>query len=66
MGSRAHPEPPGTGVTAGYSHGYPLEQKRELLGKWVAHVEELVQPPPSVTAENVVALARRERRSRSG
>jgi integrase len=24
----------GSGVTAGYSHSYPLGRKRELLGKW--------------------------------
>jgi hypothetical protein len=23
-----------SGVTAGYSHGYPLDRKRELLEKW--------------------------------
>jgi integrase len=33
-----------SGVTAGYSHGYPLELKRQLLDKWAAHVEQLVQP----------------------
>jgi hypothetical protein len=32
------------GVTAGYSHGYPLELKRQLLQKWADHVEALVQP----------------------
>jgi hypothetical protein len=31
-------------VTAGYSHGYPLELKRQLLSKWADHVERLVQP----------------------
>ena len=31
-------------VTAGYSHGYPLELKRELLSKWAGHVEDVVQP----------------------
>jgi hypothetical protein len=31
-------------VTAGYSHGYPLELKRQLLDKWAAHIEQLVQP----------------------
>jgi integrase len=31
-------------VSAGYSHGYPLELKRELLTKWAEHVEQLVQP----------------------
>ena len=35
----------GTGsVTAGYSHGYPLELKAALLTKWADHVEGLVQP----------------------
>ena len=35
----------GTGsVTAGYSHGYPLELKATLLTKWADHVEGLVQP----------------------
>jgi integrase len=35
----------GTGsVTAGYSHGYPLKLKMELLTKWSDHVENLVQP----------------------
>ena len=29
-------------VTAGYSHGYPLELKRALLTKWAHHVEQLV------------------------
>ena len=32
----------GSGVTAGYSHGYPLELKRTLLEKWADHVEDLV------------------------
>ncbi|QPC43889.1 integrase family protein [Kaustia mangrovi] len=31
-----------SGVTAGYSHGYPLELKRNLLTKWAKHVEGLV------------------------
>jgi hypothetical protein len=31
-------------VTAGYSHGYPLDLKRTLLTKWADHVERLVQP----------------------
>jgi integrase len=31
-------------VTAGYSHGYPLDLKRQLLSKWADHVERLVQP----------------------
>lgn len=29
-------------VTAGYSHGYPLELKRSLLEKWAGHVREIV------------------------
>jgi integrase len=31
-------------VTAGYSHGYPLELKRSLLCKWADHVRLLVEP----------------------
>ena len=31
-------------VTAGYSHGYPLDLKRQLLCKWADHVEALIQP----------------------
>jgi integrase len=47
----------GASVTAGYSHGHPRDLKRELLGKWAAHVEGLVQPPPVVVADRkVVAL----------
>jgi len=33
-----------SGVTAGYSHGYPRDRKFELLTKWADHVERLVQP----------------------
>jgi integrase len=33
-----------TGVTAGYSHGYPLDTKRQLLEKWADHVAALVVP----------------------
>ena len=33
-----------SGVTADYSHGYPLKLKLELLTKWADHVEGLVQP----------------------
>lgn len=29
-------------VTAGYSHGYPLELKRKLLEEWADHVEAIV------------------------
>jgi len=32
------------GVTAGYSHGYPVELKRKLLEKWADHVADIVQP----------------------
>ncbi len=32
------------GVTAGYSHGYPTELKRQLLEKWADHVAGVVQP----------------------
>ncbi len=32
------------GVTAGYSHGYPTELKRQLLEKWADHVASIVQP----------------------
>ena len=35
-------------VTAGYSHGYPLDLKRKLLEEWAAHVESLVQPGEGV------------------
>jgi len=34
----------GSGVTAGYSHGYALDRKRDLLTKWADHVESLVMP----------------------
>ena len=34
----------GSGVTAGYSHSYPLELKRKLLELWSGHVEKQVQP----------------------
>jgi hypothetical protein len=34
----------GYGVTAGYSHGFAQKLKLELLQKWAAHVEALVQP----------------------
>jgi integrase len=33
------------GVTADYSHGYPLELKLKLLTTWAEHIERLVQPP---------------------
>ena len=32
------------GVTAGYSHGYPLDLKLVLLTEWADHVEHLVMP----------------------
>jgi integrase len=34
----------GQGVTAGYSHGFAQKLKLELLQKWAAHVEALLQP----------------------
>jgi integrase len=34
----------GSGVTTDYSHGHPLELKRDMLCKWADHVERLVQP----------------------
>jgi integrase len=34
----------GQGVTAGYSHGFAQKLKLELLQKWAAHVETLLQP----------------------
>ncbi len=36
------------GVTADYSHGYPIELKRELLEKWAGHVAQEVQPKGAV------------------
>jgi hypothetical protein len=33
-----------SGVTADYSHGYPLELKLKLLTTWTEHIEGLVQP----------------------
>ena len=32
-------------VTAGYSHGYPVDLKRTLLTEWADHIERLVHPP---------------------
>ncbi len=32
------------GVTAGYSHGYPVELKRKWLERWAEHVAEVVSP----------------------
>lgn len=36
------------GVTADYSHGYPVALKRDLLEKWADHIAELVQPEGAV------------------
>jgi integrase len=33
-----------SGVTAGYTHGYPLDRKCELLSEWAGYVEALIQP----------------------
>ena len=38
----------GTTVTAGYSHGYPLELKRKLLEQWATHIEQLIEPAKGV------------------
>jgi integrase len=32
-----------SGVTAGYSHGYALDRKRELLEEWADNIERLVR-----------------------
>ena len=37
-----------TGVTADYSHGYPLSLKRELLEEWAGHIGELTKPGANV------------------
>lgn len=31
-------------VTAGYSHGYPVETKLQMLEEWAEHLEQLIQP----------------------
>ena len=36
------------GVTADYSHGYPVELKRALLEEWADHVAQEVQPKGAV------------------
>jgi integrase len=36
-------------VTAGYSHGYPIELKRDLITEWAEHIEKLVEPAAGVT-----------------
>lgn len=36
------------GVTADYSHGYPVELKRDLLEEWANHVAQEVQPKGAV------------------
>jgi hypothetical protein len=33
-----------SGVTADYSHGYPVQLKLRLLTEWSDYVEALVQP----------------------
>ena len=37
-----------SGVTSKYSHGYPVDLKRELLEKWAGHVAGLIQPKGAV------------------
>lgn len=39
----------GSGITAGYSHGYALDRKRDLLQKWAGHVQSLLEPAKGVT-----------------
>lgn len=34
----------GGGVTAGYSHGFPLDKKRAVMEAWSDHVESVVKP----------------------
>jgi integrase len=49
----------GTGtVTAGYSHGYPLELKLRLLSEWADHIEGLLPPdhPDRLPKEGKPAL----------
>ena len=31
-------------VTGGYSHGYPVELKRQLLEEWAAYIERVTTP----------------------
>ena len=39
----------GTGtVTSGYSHGYPVDLKRQLLEEWADHVAAVVRPEGAV------------------
>jgi integrase len=38
----------GSSVTAGYSHGYALDLKRELMHKWADHIGALVSPGEGV------------------
>jgi hypothetical protein len=35
----------GGGVTGGYSHGYPVELKRELLSEWASQLRSLLSLP---------------------
>ena len=38
----------GGGVTAGYSHGYPIDLKRKLLEEWASHIASIVRPAEGV------------------
>ena len=38
----------GGSVTGGYSHGYPVELKRQMLEEWADHVVRLVEPADGV------------------
>ncbi len=35
-------------VTGEYSHGYPVQLKRQLLEEWAAHIAKIVQPEGAV------------------
>jgi hypothetical protein len=43
----------GTSVTAGYSHAYAVDLKRDLLTKWADYVASLVQPKGTELMETV-------------
>jgi integrase len=40
----------GGGVTSGYSHGYPLDLKRQWLERWAEHVAVVVSPEAELLA----------------
>jgi integrase len=51
------------GVTAGYSHGHPLELKKALLEEWASHVEQFVPPEGQPLDSNVVPLTTATKRA---